>query len=90
MFKFLFLFSASGLTASTTSVEEQAEMGMGFLAGSAVMLLTLVWGSCIAFGSTDFSKTFSSDNQNQKPFSLTGFPDIYNFEISSQSTTMSL
>lgn len=51
-------------------------MGMGFLAGSAVMLLTLVWGSCIAFGSTDFSRTFSSDNQNQKPFSLAGFPDI--------------
>ncbi|KAG5561809.1 hypothetical protein RHGRI_004751 [Rhododendron griersonianum] len=67
------LMLASGLKASTTSVEEQAEMGMGFLAGSAVMLLTLVWGSCIAFGSTDFSKTFSSDNQNQKPFSLTDF-----------------
>ncbi|KAI8567924.1 hypothetical protein RHMOL_Rhmol02G0158800 [Rhododendron molle] len=64
---------ASGLKASTTSVEEQAEMGMGFLAGSAVMLLTLVWGSCIAFGSTDFSRTFSSDNQNQKPFCLTDF-----------------
>ncbi|XP_058201986.1 sodium/calcium exchanger NCL2-like [Rhododendron vialii] len=67
------LMLVSGLNASTTSVEEQAEMGMGFLAGSAVMLLTLVWGSCIAFGSTDFSRTFSSDNQNQKPFSFTGF-----------------
>ncbi|KAF7149595.1 hypothetical protein RHSIM_Rhsim02G0139100 [Rhododendron simsii] len=67
------LMLVSGLNSSTTSVEEQAEMGMGFLAGSAVMLLTLVWGSCIAFGSTDFSRTFSSHNQNQKPFSFTGF-----------------
>lgn len=69
------LMLVSGIEGSTSSAEEQAEMGMGFLAGSAVMLLTLVWGSCIAFGSTDFSRSSfsSSDTQIQKPFSFTGF-----------------
>ncbi|XP_059663885.1 sodium/calcium exchanger NCL2-like [Cornus florida] len=67
------LMLVSGLSASYESVAEQAAMGMSMLAGAAVMQLTLVWGSCVAFGSFDISKTSTSSNTEQKkPFSLTG------------------
>ncbi|XVF27551.1 hypothetical protein REPUB_Repub14bG0117900 [Reevesia pubescens] len=62
-----------------------AKMSMSILAGSTVMMLTLTWGSVIAFGSYDLSDTSSSSNphnantsmssnaKNNKPFSLTGY-----------------
>ncbi|KAM7500733.1 hypothetical protein LguiA_025147 [Lonicera macranthoides] len=49
---------ASRLSAGTATAEQLAVMGMQLLAGSAVMMLTLVWGACVAFGSS---------------YSLTGF-----------------
>ncbi|XVF27552.1 hypothetical protein REPUB_Repub14bG0118000 [Reevesia pubescens] len=65
-----------------------AKIFMGLLAGSTIMMLTLIWGSVIAFGSYDLSDTSSSssnpdnadtsissnaNNKNNKPFSLTGY-----------------
>ncbi|GMY37605.1 sodium/calcium exchanger NCL2-like [Fagus crenata] len=68
------LVLVSGVTGSTETVEELATMGMGLLAGSTIMLLSLIWGSVVAFGSYDLSQTSdSSDVENKKPFSLTGF-----------------
>ncbi|KAK6917653.1 Sodium/calcium exchanger membrane region [Dillenia turbinata] len=65
------LVLVSGLTASTDSAEEQAEMSMALLAGSAVMLLTLIWGACVASGSYDISQSSSSSSLNiKKLFSL--------------------
>ncbi|GMY37677.1 sodium/calcium exchanger NCL2-like isoform X2 [Fagus crenata] len=59
---------------STETIEALAKMGMGLLAGSTIMLLSLIWGSVVAFGSYDLSQTSdSSDVENKKPFSLTGF-----------------
>ncbi|KAL6992437.1 hypothetical protein U1Q18_010546 [Sarracenia purpurea var. burkii] len=67
------LMLVSGLSGSTESAQEQAAMGMSLLAGSSVMLLTLIWGSCVALGSTDFSNASASpDLQNHKSFSFTG------------------
>ncbi|XP_059663878.1 sodium/calcium exchanger NCL2-like isoform X2 [Cornus florida] len=67
------LMLVSGVSASYESVQEQAAMRMSLLAGAAVMQLTLVWGSCVAFGSFDISETSTSSNTEQKkPFSLTG------------------
>jgi len=40
------------------------------------MLLTLIWGSVVTFGSYDLSQPSaadSSDVENKTPFSLTGF-----------------
>ncbi|KAM7500735.1 hypothetical protein LguiA_025149 [Lonicera macranthoides] len=70
----LLLVLASGLSASTETAEQQAAMGMGLLAGSAVMMLTLVWGACVAFGSYDLSEDSTSPkSEHHKPLSLTGF-----------------
>ncbi|KAM7525051.1 hypothetical protein LguiA_014953 [Lonicera macranthoides] len=51
----LSLIIVSGLSSSSESAATQAAMGMAVNAGSAVMLLTLIWGSCIVFGSFDLS-----------------------------------
>ncbi|KAM3748293.1 hypothetical protein ACB098_05G097500 [Castanea mollissima] len=68
------LVLATGVTASTDTVEAQAKMGMSLLAGKTIMLLTLIWGSVIAFGSYDLSQpSDSSDVENKRPFSLTGY-----------------
>ncbi|KAM7506013.1 hypothetical protein LguiB_004917 [Lonicera macranthoides] len=40
------------LSAGTATAEQLAVMGMQLLAGSAMMMLTLVWGACVAFGSS--------------------------------------
>ncbi|GFY91919.1 sodium/calcium exchanger family protein / calcium-binding EF hand family protein [Actinidia rufa] len=63
----------SGLSASTETAEEQAVMSMALLAGSAVMFLTLIWGTCVAIGSKDLSNTPPSpDTETKTPFSFTG------------------
>ncbi|KAA8519701.1 hypothetical protein F0562_013854 [Nyssa sinensis] len=67
------LLIASGLSASSEAAAEQAAMGVSVLAGSAVMLVTLIWGSCVALGSYDLSGTSNSSNsKNKQSFSLTG------------------
>ncbi|XVF27554.1 hypothetical protein REPUB_Repub14bG0118200 [Reevesia pubescens] len=80
--------SVSGVSASEESIQTMAKIFMGLLAGSTIMMLTLIWGSVIAFGSYDLSDTSSSssnpdnadtsissnaNNKNNKPFSLTGY-----------------
>ncbi|XP_048447271.1 sodium/calcium exchanger NCL2-like [Pyrus x bretschneideri] len=66
-----------GVTATTETVEEMAEMSMSMLAGSSIMILTLIWGSVVAFGSSDLSDSQTLSNpENKKPFSLTGLLDV--------------
>ncbi|KAI7980814.1 Sodium/calcium exchanger NCL2 [Camellia lanceoleosa] len=86
------LMLVSGLVASADTAEEQAVMSMGFLAGSAVMLLTLIWGSCVAFGNTDLSKTLPSttDTEIKKPFSFTGYGVSTDIETSYTARIMIL
>ncbi|CAL2251873.1 unnamed protein product [Prunus armeniaca] len=68
------LVLVTGVTGSTETAEAMAEMSMGLLAGSAIMLLTLVWGSVVAFGSHHLSVSQTSSNtENKKSFSLTGY-----------------
>ena len=47
---------------------------MGLLAGSTVMLLTVIWGSCVVVGKCDMLETENSaiDRKDTKRFSLTG------------------
>ncbi|XP_070663078.1 sodium/calcium exchanger NCL2-like [Malus domestica] len=63
----------TGITATTETAEEMAKMNMSMLAGSTIMILTLIWGSVVAFGSSDLSDSQTSSNsENKNPFSLTG------------------
>ncbi|PQP93847.1 uncharacterized protein Pyn_37199 [Prunus yedoensis var. nudiflora] len=45
---------------------------MGLLAGSTVLILTLIWGSCVVVGKCDIQNSFAIDNKDTKGFSLTG------------------
>ncbi|KAF7849244.1 hypothetical protein BT93_L1048 [Corymbia citriodora subsp. variegata] len=45
---------------------------MGLLAGSTVMLLTVIWGSCIIVGKCDLHNSVALDKQDTKGFSLKG------------------
>lgn len=51
----LFLILEMGLSSDDTGASFSAAMGMSVLAGSAVMSLTLIWPSVIAFGSYDLA-----------------------------------
>ncbi|KAM1455699.1 sodium/calcium exchanger NCL1-like isoform X1 [Malus sylvestris] len=63
----------TGITATTETAEEMAKMNMSMLAGSTIMILTLIWGFVVAFGSSDLSDSQTSSNsENKNPFSLTG------------------
>ncbi|KAK9285103.1 hypothetical protein L1049_024288 [Liquidambar formosana] len=50
----------------------RCQLGMGLLAGSTVMVLTLLWGSCIVAGKCDLVNSIAVDLQDTKRFSLTG------------------
>lgn len=65
------LILVSGLSGSTETAQSQVSVGMGLLAGSTVMLLTVIWGSCIIVGKCDLEDNLARDNQDTKGFSLT-------------------
>lgn len=64
----------SGLSGNKDLAQEQVLIGMGLLAGSTVMLLTVLWGSCVIVGKCDLSEDNNTaiDLQNNKKFSLCG------------------
>ncbi|XP_071713917.1 sodium/calcium exchanger NCL-like isoform X1 [Rutidosis leptorrhynchoides] len=66
------LILVSGLSGSTETAQDQVSVGIGLLAGSTVMLLTVVWGSCIILGKCDLQNSIAVDNQDTKGFSLVG------------------
>ncbi|XP_028807819.1 sodium/calcium exchanger NCL-like [Neltuma alba] len=63
---------ASGLSGSKETAQTQVSVGMGLLAGSTVMLLTLLWGSCLIVGKCDIENSVAIDRKDTKAFSLTG------------------
>ncbi|BFG29104.1 hypothetical protein CerSpe_153780 [Prunus speciosa] len=66
------LILVSGLSGSTETAQSQVSVGMGLLAGSTVLILTLIWGSCVVVGKCDIQNSFAIDNKDTKGFSLTG------------------
>ncbi|MQM20107.1 hypothetical protein Taro_053121 [Colocasia esculenta] len=67
------LILVSGLSGSRETAQQQVLIGMGLLAGSTIMLLTVLWGSCVVIGKCDLSENFTSiDSQDTKKFSLFG------------------
>ncbi|KAK6134532.1 hypothetical protein DH2020_031702 [Rehmannia glutinosa] len=66
------LILVSGLSGSPETAQSQVSVGMGLLAGSTVMLLTVIWGTCIIVGKCDIENDVAVDSQDTKGFSLTG------------------
>ncbi|KAF8029934.1 hypothetical protein BT93_E2372 [Corymbia citriodora subsp. variegata] len=66
------LILVSGLSGSTGTAQSQVPVGMGLLAGSTVMLLTVIWGSCIIVGKCNLHNSVALDKQDTKGFSLKG------------------
>ncbi|KAL3702063.1 hypothetical protein R1sor_020085 [Riccia sorocarpa] len=70
------LILVSGLSASAEEAQAQVLVGMGLLAGSTIMLLTLLWGSSLIAGRCDLEpgyggQLYAKDRQLTKGFSLT-------------------
>ncbi|KAL2475269.1 sodium/calcium exchanger family protein/calcium-binding EF hand family protein [Abeliophyllum distichum] len=73
----------SAISGTTEAAQQRATLGMGMVAGSTVMLLTLVWGSCVLVGSIDLSEANTSDDiGNQKKTNLKGFGVVTDVETS--------
>lgn len=67
----------SGLSGSSDTAQSQVSVGMGLLAGSTVMLLTVIWGSCIIVGKCDLHNSIALDKQDTRGFSLKGMSLLY-------------
>ncbi|KAI3974311.1 hypothetical protein MKX01_030980, partial [Papaver californicum] len=65
------LILVSGLFGSTEVAQSQVLVGMGLLAGSTVMLLTVLWGSCVIIGKCDIEDSRAKDSKDTKGLSLT-------------------
>ncbi|KAK9055926.1 hypothetical protein SSX86_027013 [Deinandra increscens subsp. villosa] len=61
-FPMLFFILENGLSGDDRGASFSAAMGMNVLAGSAVMSLTLIWPSVIAFGSYDLAEDDHDDD----------------------------
>lgn len=66
--------TVSGLTGTKETAQSQVSVGMGLLAGSTVMLSTVIWGTCVVVGKCDLreSDSVAMDGRNMKGLSLTG------------------
>lgn len=55
------------------AAQQRATLGMGLVAGTTVMLLTLIWGASIVLGSYDLSEaTIIDKSGTQKEETLKG------------------
>ncbi|KAH7843988.1 hypothetical protein Vadar_023186 [Vaccinium darrowii] len=66
------LILVSGLSGTTSTAQSQVSVGMGLLAGSTVMLLTVIWGTCVIIGKCDIQNSVAIDGKDTVGFSLTG------------------
>ncbi|OMO76320.1 Sodium/calcium exchanger membrane region [Corchorus capsularis] len=86
VFPQIMLILVGGASSNPQVAQSMAGITMGLLTGSPILMLTLVLGSIIAFGSYDLSDTDSpnpddpdtstapnTEPDTEKPFSLTGF-----------------
>ncbi|KAM7251565.1 hypothetical protein ACFE04_023448 [Oxalis oulophora] len=64
------LILVSGISGTKETAQSQVSVGMGLLAGSTVMLITIIWGSCVIVGKCDLGESKAIDGQDTKGFSL--------------------
>ncbi|XAR56498.1 hypothetical protein NMG60_11037015 [Bertholletia excelsa] len=65
------LLVASGLLSSKDTAQEYVYTGVGLLAGSTILLLTLTWGTCVIFASHKLPPNHSYGAITDKETSLT-------------------
>uniref|UniRef100_A0A7N2MBC0 Sodium/calcium exchanger membrane region domain-containing protein n=1 Tax=Quercus lobata TaxID=97700 RepID=A0A7N2MBC0_QUELO len=65
------LVIVSGIFGTTETAQSQISIGMGMVAGSTVLLLTIIWGSCVIAGKCDLVDSIAQDAQDTKGFNLT-------------------
>nr|GMC74706.1 sodium/calcium exchanger NCL-like [Ipomoea batatas] len=65
------LILVSGLSGSAVEAQSQVSVGMGLLAGSTVMLLTVIWGTCVLVGKCDIQNSVAVDLRDTKGYSFT-------------------
>ncbi|XP_060209294.1 sodium/calcium exchanger NCL-like [Lycium barbarum] len=66
------LIFVSGISGGSAAAQSQVSVGMGLLAGSTVMLITVIWGICCIVGKCDIQNSTAVDSKDTKIFSLTG------------------
>ncbi|KAL7585676.1 hypothetical protein Lser_V15G45383 [Lactuca serriola] len=79
---------ASGLSSSKEKAQEYVVTGAGLLAGSSVMLLTLLWGVCFICGRTKFYVKPGSKVKNKVMQLLTGSGVVTDAETSYHAKVM--
>ncbi|CAL0326525.1 unnamed protein product [Lupinus luteus] len=65
------LILVSGLSGTAETAQSQVSVGMGLLAGSTVMLLTVIWGTCVIVGKCDLEGSIAIDSRDTRGFHLT-------------------
>jgi len=83
---FACLFSVTGLSSDKESAQEYASTGVGLLAGSSILLLTVVWGTCVIIGKKKLTNHSNSDGLHSSSTrikkSLTGLLLIHSLFLS--------
>lgn len=82
---------ASGLLNTTEVAQESVSTGVGLLAGTSILLLTLLWGTCVIAGSIQSSKPTISNTSSSRLLSwLTEFGVTTDLETSYTARIMGL
>ncbi|PRQ50080.1 hypothetical protein RchiOBHm_Chr2g0129111 [Rosa chinensis] len=63
---------SSRLSGDTATAQSQVSVGMGLLAGSNVMLITILWGTCLLVAKCDLENSVAVVEKDTKRFGLTG------------------
>ncbi|KAI3702809.1 hypothetical protein L6452_28561 [Arctium lappa] len=79
---------ASGLTTSTEKAQDYVVTGAGLLAGSSILLLTVLWGVCFICGRTKFYVKPGSKPRNRALQLLTGSGVVTDAETSYHAKVM--
>ena len=84
-FFFCHHLSVTGLSSDQESAQEYASTGVGLLAGSSILLLTVVWGTCVIIGKQKLKNDSGSDSTNSScggiKESLTGLLLVLSAEL---------
>ncbi|KAL0006771.1 hypothetical protein SO802_008273 [Lithocarpus litseifolius] len=65
------LVLVSGIFGSTETAQSQVSVGMGMVAGSTIIILTIIWGSSVVVGKCDLVDSIAQDARDTKGFSST-------------------
>ncbi|KAK6149980.1 hypothetical protein DH2020_017505 [Rehmannia glutinosa] len=76
------LVLVSALSGSLEAAQQRATLGMGLVAGTTVMLLTLIWGTSVVLGSYDLSEAITIDKSESKKNTPKGYGIVTDAETS--------